>query len=57
VNKKNKRFVKSVLTQHTFDLDHRMDWQNAKVLDFETNYYPGRFIESFYINSDENIMN
>jgi len=33
---KNKRFDKSALTQHTFDLNHRMDWDNSKVLEFES---------------------
>jgi len=31
---KIKRFDRSALTQHTFDLDHRMDWENAEELDF-----------------------
>jgi len=54
---KNKRFDKSALTQHTFDLNHRMDWANSKVLEFESNYYRRRFIESFHINSDKDTMN
>ena len=43
---KNKRFDKSPLTQHTLDLNHRMDWDNSKVLEFESNYYTHRFIFS-----------
>ena len=54
---KNKRFDKSALTQHTFDLNHRIDWANSKVLEFESNYYRRRFIESFHINSDKDTMN
>jgi len=34
---KNKRFDKSALTRHTFDLNHRMDWDNSKLLEFEPN--------------------
>jgi len=34
-----------------------MDRENAKILDVETNYHTHRFIESFYINSDENTVN
>jgi len=54
---KNKRFDKSALTQHTFDLNHRMDWANSKVLEFESNYYRRRFIESFHIHSDNDTTN
>jgi len=46
-----------IVTQHTFDLNHRMDWDNSKVLEFEPNYYTRRFIESFHINSGKNTMN
>jgi len=54
---KNKRFDKSSLMQHTIDLNHRMDWDNSKVLEFESNYYTCRFIEPFHINSDKDTMN
>jgi len=54
---KNKRFDKIALTQHTFDLNHRMDWANSKVLEFESSYYRRRFIESFHIHSDKDTMN
>jgi len=30
-----------------------MDWEDVKVLYFESNYHTRRFIESFYIDSDE----
>ena len=56
-NVKNIRFDKSALTQHSFDLNHRMDWDNSKVFDFESNYYTRRLIESFHINSDKDTMN
>ena len=32
---KNKQFEKSASTQHTFDLNHWIDWDNSKVLCFE----------------------
>jgi len=53
---KNKRFNKSA-SQHTHKLNHRMDWDNSKVLDLESNYYTRRFIESFHINSDKDTVN
>jgi len=54
---KNKRFDKSAFTLHTFDLNHRIDWDNSKVLEFESNYNTRRFIESFHIISDKDTMN
>jgi len=54
---KNKRFDKGALTQHAFDQSHRMVWDDSKVLDFESNYYTRRFIESFHINWDKDTMN
>jgi len=43
--KKRKADVKN----KRFDLNHRMDWDNSKVLDFES--------KSFHINSERDTMN
>jgi len=48
---------KSALTQHTFDLNHRIDWANSKVMEFESNSYRHRFIESFRVDNDKGTMN
>jgi len=49
---KHKRFDKSALTRHVFDLGHSTDWQLSKVLEFECDFHKRRFIESCYINTD-----
>ena len=47
----------TALCKHTITLDHELDWENSKVLTFETNNRKRRFIESFYINQKHNSMN
>jgi len=54
---KHKRFDKRALTRPVFDLGHSMDWQQSKVLEFECDFHKRRFIESYYINSDQSSMN
>ena len=54
---KHKRFDKSALTRHVFDLGHSMDWQQSKVLEFECDFHKRRFIESYYISIDCSNMN
>jgi len=54
---KHKRFDKSALTRHVFDSGHSMNWQQSKVLYFECDFHKRRFIESYYINSDQSSMN
>jgi len=38
-------------------LGHSMDWQHLKVLEFECDFHKRRFIESFYINTDQSSIN
>ena len=37
----------TALCKHSITLDHELDWENSKVLTFETNYRKRKFIESF----------
>ena len=41
---------KSVLSQHVMDFDHRIDWDNVKILKSESHAYRRRVAESFLIN-------
>ena len=38
----------SVISNHRFDIDHVMDWDNAKVLDSERSHYK-RLVSEIYI--------
>ena len=49
---KDRRFDKSALTRHVFDLGHSMDWQQLKVLEFECDFHKCRLIESYYVKTD-----
>ena len=54
---KYRRFDRSALTRYVFDLGHSIDWQHLKVLEFECDFHKRRFIESYYINTDQSSMN
>ena len=41
---------KSALSQHVMDFDHRIDWDNVKILKSESHAYRHRIAESFLIN-------
>ena len=41
---------KSALSQHVMDFDHRIDWDNAKILQSESHAYRRHVAESFLIN-------
>ena len=41
---------KSALSQHVMDFDHRIDWDNVKILMSESHAYRCRITESFLIN-------
>ena len=43
--------------ENFFDIEHSMDWTNAKILDFELDFTKRRFIESYFINQIPNTMN
>ena len=47
----------TALCKHAVTLDHELDWENSKVLTFETNHHKRRFIESCNINQKQNSMN
>ena len=40
----------SALSQHVMDFDHRIDWNNVKILKSESHEYRCRVVESFLIN-------
>ena len=41
---------KSALNQHVMEIDHRIDWDNVKILKSESHAYRRRVAESFLIN-------
>ena len=41
---------KSALSRHVMDLNHRIDWDNVKILKSESHAYRRRVAESFLIN-------
>ena len=41
---------KSVLSQHVMDFEHRIDWDNVKILKLESHAHRRRVAESFLIN-------
>ena len=41
---------KSALNQHVMEFDHRIDWDNVKILKSELHAYRRRVAESFLIN-------
>ena len=41
---------KATLRQHVMDFDHRIDWNNIKILKSESHAYRRRVAESFLIN-------
>ena len=48
---------KSALCEHAMDNDHLIDWNNAKVLHYEQNYYERLFVESWHINKNVDSIN
>jgi len=46
--------IKWCIKQH---IHHSMDWQQSKILEFECDFHKRRFIESYYVNSDQSSMN
>jgi hypothetical protein len=47
----------TVITEHTLEYDHVFDWQNKKILDFETNYYKRLISEMIHIKLQTNGIN
>ena len=51
---------KSALSQHVMDFNHRIDWDNVKILKSESYAYKRRVAESFLINQkarSRNVIN
>ena len=51
---------KSALSQHVMEFDHRIDWDNVKILKSESHAYRRRVAESFLINQkacSRNVIN
>ena len=51
---------KSALSQHVMDFDHRIDWDNVKILKSESHAYRCRVAERFLINQkacSSNVIN
>ena len=48
---------KSALSQHVVDFDHRIDWDNVKILKSESHAYRRRVAESFLINQKSRSCN
>lgn len=47
----------SVVTNHRVQLNHDFDWNNAKILNFEKNYYKRQIAEMIFIKSSKNNIN
>jgi len=47
----------SVITKHMLDNDHTFDWQNVKILNYESNYFKRLIAEMIYIKSQDNGLN
>ena len=48
---------KSALSQHVIDFDHRIEWDNVKILKSESHAYRRRVAESFLINQKACLCN
>ena len=48
---------KSALVKHVYSQNHHMDWNNSKILAKETDYIIRRFLESFFIHSNNCAFN
>jgi len=47
----------SVITKHILEFNYTFDWQNVKIMDFETNYYKRLISEMLYIKTQDNGLN
>jgi len=47
----------SVITKHILDKNHTFNWQNTKILDFESNYFKRLISEMIHIKTQENSLN
>ena len=47
----------SVISNHRIDKDHRMDWDNTKILDSERSYYKRSISEMIHIKTQKKGLN
>ena len=47
----------SALVKHVYSQNHHMDWYNSKILAKETDYTRKKFLESFFIHSNNYAFN
>jgi len=47
----------SVISYHIFELDHSVDWDNAKILNFNPYYYKRLISEVMHIKEQKNGLN
>ena len=48
---------KTALVKRVITKDHRVDWDDSKILTFEIDFTKRRFLESFFIHDSENSIN
>ena len=48
---------KTALVKHCFNCEHRIDFGNFEILDYNIDYDKRKFLESFYINNTKNLIN
>jgi len=47
----------SVITKHMLEYNHTFDWENAKILDYESNYFKRMIAEMIHIKIQKNGLN
>ena len=47
----------TALSKHAIQSEHEIDWENFEILDLENDYVKRKFIESYFINSQNNCLN
>ena len=48
---------KTALVKHCFNCEHRIDFGNSEILDYNIDYEKRKFLESLYINNTKNSIN
>ena len=49
--------IKTMLNQCSFYYEHRIDFGNFEILDYNIDYDKRKFLESLYINNTKNSIN
>ena len=47
----------TALSKHAIQSEHEIDWENSEILDPENDDAKRKFIESYFINSQNNCLN